>query len=224
MSSPRNLQRAALGYAAIIASAFFVTASGQAADEKRPAPAKAASTMPSLYERVDSKLAKDPQLAARVGNPAPELQQLNWLLGTWDVQSTVFATAAAPESNLGGTTVVTRVLGDTWLQFADEIFGKEQDLGFITYNVVTRKWIAAQVDASGNSVTTTSPGWSGNKIVFTGRALIVGEEAMLRQTLEKISDTQYMILNEERLPNGKWVPLDRYVYRKQTDTRPPAAK
>jgi hypothetical protein len=224
MSNLRSLQHETLRYAAVIAAVFFVTASGQAADEKQPAPGKAPAKMPSLYERVDSKLARNPELAARVGAPPPELQQLDWLLGTWDVSSTVFATAAAQESNLGGTTVVTRVLGDTWLQFADEIFGKEQDLGFITYNVVTHKWIAAQVDASGNSVTTTSPGWTGNKLVFTGRALIVGETAMLRQTFEKVSDTEYVILNEEHLPNGQWVPLDRYVYHKQAGTNAPAAK
>jgi hypothetical protein len=37
----------------------------------------------------------------------------------------------------------------------------------------------------------------------------------LRQVLEKVSDREYTIRNEERLASGSWALVDEYVYRKQ---------
>lgn len=202
MSTYHTLQRAAA-----LALTLLAAMLAQAADPEHP----------TLYERIDGKLAKQPELASKLGHPSPELQQLEWMLGYWEVTATVFATAKSQESNLYGTSTVTRALDGTWFQIADEYFGKPQDIGFMTFNPVIRKWVAAQVDASGNSITTTSDGWVGNKLVFSGKVQIVGEVATLRQTLEKLSDREYVIGNEERLPNGQWVALDRYVYRKPAE-------
>lgn len=208
MSTLRSLQLTATVTLTLVAAML-----AHAAD---PAPART-SKYPTLYERIDGKLSKQPDLEKRVGRPTPELQQMEWLLGYWEVTATVFATSQSQASELRGSSTVTRALDGTWFQIADEYFGKPQDIGFITYNPVTRKWVAAQVDASGNSITTTSDGWAANKLVFSGKVLIVGEEATLRQTIEKVSDREYVIGNEERLPNGQWVALDRYVYRKPAE-------
>ena len=43
----------------------------------------------------------------------------------------------------------------------------------------------------------------------------LGERVVLRQTLEKRSDREYRLLNEELLPNGGWRAVDEYVYVKR---------
>jgi hypothetical protein len=62
----------------------------------------------------------------------------------------------------------------------------------------------------------TAERWNNNHLVFTGPPLeILGETATLRQTMEKISDHEYRVLNEEHLTDGSWVPVDEYHYKKR---------
>jgi hypothetical protein len=77
---------------------------------------------------------------------------------------------------------------------------------------VTRRWIALSLDSLGNAVTTTSPGWEGERMVFTGAALIVGEPATLRQTIHRRGADAYEVVNEERMRDGSWKRLDAYRY------------
>jgi hypothetical protein len=47
---------------------------------------------------------------------------------------------------------------------------------------------------------------------------VLGEQATLRQALQKIGPDEFVVLNEERLAAGAWIPLDQYRYRRRADT------
>jgi len=175
------------------------------------------TALPSLYERIEAKLAADPAFAAKLGKPAEELASVRWLVGTWDVTATVFATKSAPESHSQGTSVVTAAIGGTWLQYVDSYPEGSQDMGFLTCNPVTRLWVAVALDSTGNSVVVTGTAWTENRLVLSGNVTIVGEKVILRQTLTKISDAEYTVFNEEQLSDGEWRALDRYRYRRRRD-------
>lgn len=175
--------------------------------------ALAADKPATVYDRVGARLQADPALAAQVGQPTPEIKSVAWLVGTWDVTAKVQGGSPATSTDKGVSTTAY-VLGGTWLQTQDTYPGGTQDIGYLTYNPVTKQWVALGIDSTGNAVTTTSTGWQGNRLVLTGNVIIVGEPTMLRQTVEKVSDNGYDVINEEQMPDGSWIVLDRYEYRR----------
>lgn len=191
----------------------------QARSDPKPqsSPARPPHTVTSFYERVAAKLAANPALAQQIGKPSAELTELQWMTGTWEITARVFATETTPEQISKGHGVVQSVLNGTWLSFADSYSADApSDQGFLTYNPISKKWISLTLDDSGTAGVMTATRWENNRLVFQGPPLeLLGETVTLRQTLEKRSNTEYRILNEEQLPTGKWVPLDEYIYRKK---------
>lgn len=170
----------------------------------------------TLYDRIDTKMKQNPELAKAIGSPSPELRDAAWLVGRWNVTSRVFAHGVEPEMTEHGQSTVEEILDGTWLQIRDTYDGQVHDLGFLTFNAATKEWISTGVDKYGNTVTARAKGWKGNRLPLVAEdAQILGERVVLRQTLEKRSDHEYRILNEERLPSGDWAVIDEYVYRKQ---------
>lgn len=174
----------------------------------------AAVPEPSLYDRVASALANRPDLEG-LGSPAPQMADVSWMIGKWSIEAKVFATPTTPERIDRGTAVVSKVIGDTWLQFADSYPEGTQDLGYLTYNLVRKVWVSVSLDSTGNSIVSSAPGWSGNRLVFVApHVQILGEEVTLRQTLVKLDADEYTVLNEELTSAGSWRALDEYRYRR----------
>jgi hypothetical protein len=192
----------------ILVAGFWLLAGFASAIAAEPRP-------PSLYERLAAKLERDPALAARIGKPAPEMAQIAWLIGEWDVTARVFATRQEPERVSQGRSKVTAAFGGVWLQFADSYGASSPDLSFMTFSPVKKKWLTVTIDETTNAITTAVDRWTGNRLIFVGQVEIVGEQVTLRQTLQKISDSAYRVLNEERLPDGTWAALDEYSYKKR---------
>ena len=172
-----------------------------------------AVTISTLYERIETRIAAQPELAQSLGRPSRELEDLRWLIGEWRVSARVFS---APDQVDRGEGTVTAILGGTWLQFQDRYSGQPEDLGFLTWNVATKRWISIGIDKSGNAITAAGERWEGNRLVLIAEnAEIIGERVTLRQTIEKRSAREYRVLNEERLADGTWAAIDEYVYPKQ---------
>jgi hypothetical protein len=170
----------------------------------------------TLYDRIGARLAADPKLAESLGQPTSELRNARWMVGTWDVTTRVFATAQSPERIEHGRAVISEILGGTWLQFEDSYDGKPQDLGFLTYNPVSKRWTSVSIDKTGNGVTATAEKWEGDRLALIAEGVeIVGERVTLRQTIEKRSPREYRLLNEERLSDGTWAAVDEYIYTKK---------
>jgi len=172
----------------------------------------AASAAPprTLDQRVAARLGADPKLAASLGKPAPQMAALGWMVGRWEVSASTAGKADAEK----GQSVVTPALGGVWLEIRDTYPGGVQDIGYLTYDLVSRRWVSLSLDSLGNVNRTTSRGWVGGVASFEGRAVIVGEPARLRQVIVRRSPVEYTVTNEERLA-GAWRRLDQYRYRKQ---------
>jgi hypothetical protein len=190
----------------VVSTATF----GQVPSEKQ------APATPSLYERVGAKLAGDPALARRLAEQPKQLDAVAWWIGSWEVTAHVFATKTTPERTDHGQEQVERLLGGSWLSFRDTYPTGTQDLGFVTFDAVQGVWRAVHLDSTGTTVIAISKGWENGKLVFLTRdAVILGEKVELRQTVEKRSDDEYRLLNEERLASGTWLALDEYLYKRK---------
>lgn len=173
-------------------------------------PLAALAKPPTLYDRVDARLKRDPALAKALGHAAPEMKSVAWMTGDWDISAAVAGGAAEK-----GKSHVAPVLGGVWLEIRDTYPQGNQDISYLGFNPVSRRWTTMTVDAVGNAVTNTAERWQGGKLVFTGDVVVIGEKATLRQTVIKQSDRAYTIANEERMPDGSWVLLDSYKYTKR---------
>jgi hypothetical protein len=169
----------------------------------------------TLYDRVDARLRNDPRLAKVIGHPAKEMSAVAWMVGIWDIATTVEARRGrAPEK---GRSEVRPVLGGVWLEIRDTYPQGNQDISYLGFDPVSRRWISTTVDGVGNAVTNTAARWEGDKLVFIGDIAVVGERATLRQTVLKASNRAYTVTNEERMRDGRWVLLDTYRYTKRSN-------
>lgn len=200
----------------------MVLLNGEILDRERllqpPTAPAAGPPAPSLYERIAARLARDPALAQQLESPPRELEGMSWMLGSWDVTARVFATPSTPERISKGQSDVRLSLKNRWYQITDTYPDGGMDEGYLTYNPVTKQWVSVLVDMSGNAVISTARGWLDNRIVFqTPEIELLGEKTTLQQTIERRGPTGYRVLNEEKLPDGRWVSLDEYTYRKRAE-------
>jgi len=171
----------------------------------------AAADPPTIYQRVEQRLAADPAAAAALGRPAPQMREMDWLVGTWDVTAQVEGRSGPPET---GTSVVTLVLGGTWLEIRDTYPSGTQDLGYVGYSAMEGRWVNVVFDSLMNANRSTAPAWENGRIVFEGDYLILGLPAHLRQIVERSGADDYSVTNEERI-EGQWHRLDSYHYRRR---------
>ncbi|HVU23940.1 MAG TPA: DUF1579 family protein [Opitutus sp.] len=170
---------------------------------------------PPFYDRVAQRLAARPDLAG-LDQPPSELAQIEWLVGTWDIEAIVTATARTPEQVDHGTSVISKVIGGFWLQLADSYPRGTQDLGFLTYDRVTHRWISVGLDSTGNVVVSTGDAWRDDRLILDApRVEILGERVALRQIIERHGADQFLLRNLEQLPDGSWRPIDQYGYRRR---------
>ncbi|HWA89304.1 MAG TPA: DUF1579 family protein [Rhizomicrobium sp.] len=167
----------------------------------------------TLYDRVEARLKHDPKLAAALGHPAPEMKQVAWMIGRWDIATTVDVQPGRKAET--GQSVVTPALGGVWLEIRDTYPKGNQDITYLGFDPATKRWVSTTVDGVGNAVTTTAPRWANDRLVFTGEAVVVGEKATLRQTVAKTGPRAYIVANEERLSDGTWKLLDTYRYTRR---------
>jgi hypothetical protein len=195
-------KRLALLPAALVAVSVFA---------QQPAPAQ--PKVSTLYARIDRRVAADPELARALSAAPKELAEVKWMVGRWSVLSRVFGEGQREER---GESVTAWTVDGTWLKTEDSYGGKVADLGLLTFNSVSKRWIVLGVDKTGNAFRAAADGWRDGRLVFTiENAEIVGERVTLRQTVEKRSDREYRVLNEERLEDGEWAVIDEYVYTRK---------
>src|SRR3569832_693475 len=183
-----------------VALALAVTAPAQAED--------------NLYTKIEARLAAAPALAAALGKPGPEMKSLEWMLGTWDVFANVQA-GVHPPAPEHGTSVWTAALNGTWIEQRDSYPGGTQDIGYLGYGPVTKRWTSVGIDSTGNAVVIAGARAAADSFVFEGDVIIVGAHVHLRQTIARKGNDAIMLTNEERMPDGSWKLLDTYRYTRK---------
>jgi hypothetical protein len=171
-------------------------------------------TLPTFYERVASKFAADPALAAVAHGPTPQMQKIQWLVGTWRVEAHVFATATTPERKSVGTSTVRPMLDGAWLEITGDYADGTHDLNYIAYDASAQRWVSIWLGYTGSALVDYASDWTNDQLEFIAhRARLMGVDVDLRQIVEKRSDTEYHVRNDEKL-GKKWVKLDEYTFTK----------
>lgn len=145
----------------------------------------------------------------------PELQLISWMTGTWRCHARSFAAGSAPAKDFGETNYTAKLImrnglnGErTWAQLAD---AKARDLTLITFDPMARRWVMTGIEWPVSYGVSTGT-MSHNRLVLTGNATVFGRDYYLRQTITKLSNDAFTILNEERRPDGTWLRDDEYDF------------
>jgi hypothetical protein len=134
------------------------------------------------------------------------LSSMAFMLGTW------LCTSKALDGSTIHTTLVTRLSNDGTRMVTRDT----QGAGTTTmwWDVAKKQWIQTTATSKGSGVQ-TSPGWTGNSLVFVGTQEVNGIPVGFRNTTTKVSDTQMQATDELSPPStGQWVTVDTTVCAK----------
>jgi hypothetical protein len=130
-----------------------------------------------------------------------EMSPLQYLIGNWGCSVVVMTgpnTTATQQGNLTFALAPDNTLSQT-------IYSPPYAANaFIGYVAQIKQYFLASTDNGGGSSTEMATMGSGHTIVFTGSGFFQGKTVSLRDTEEKISDTQIHSISEMQM-NGKWV-------------------
>ncbi|MBW7884368.1 MAG: DUF1579 family protein [Caldilineaceae bacterium] len=153
------------------------------------------------------------QQATGQPGPAQELDALAFFLGRWHGSGTFFATPWWPEKPIHMTVEVSRELGGAWYVTRTAEQASEDNPNPLTatyiwgYDAAAQQFVASWFDSRGGRALQTSPGWEGDRLVFTGEMTSGGYTFPLRDTFVKHSDSAYHHLGEISL-EGRWISVD----------------
>jgi hypothetical protein len=139
--------------------------------------------------------------AARMGRAATDFSAMNFMLGTWTcsgkaLDGSAFHLTETTKKSADGTRFVTR---DSSGKVSTEL----------RYDEARKLWLESSVNANdGSNSSETSPGWEGDKLVFTGQVNIKGMQSLdYRSTTTKLSATRTEQVDEIQGPTG-WMQFD----------------
>ncbi len=177
----------------------------------------AQATGKSFYQRWAERRE---EIAAFLQRDVPaEMEQVQWLIGTWSTGGTVYATPTSPERSSEHPEARFRwspAFGGHWLQREGGVRWSEGNqfnyANFLSYDPCFRLWVHMVIEHPSSWSVMTAPGWTGNQLVFEGTAQILGETIELRKRMIKLSDDAFKMQNEEHQADGAWLPIDEHRY------------
>jgi hypothetical protein len=153
--------------------------------------------------------------SASARKPAPEMEQLKPLIGTWACSGEVFASAFGPAHPTSGTQTFNPALGGFWVvvRGAEDKTPKSpaplRTLGAVTYDSVRKKFVTVGFDNLGGYAMETSA----DNAVYTGSFNLNGTETKVRDTYTiKANETHHT--GEIQVGND-WKKLDEETCKKK---------
>ena len=176
-----------LGYASV--------SSGQATKKPAEKPAAAAMSAPA---------------AGMSMKPAPEMDKVKWMVGTWQCTGKTMASPMGPEHATEATVTVEPSLDGFWIlhhyrekktaQNPMPISGDE----YWGYDSVEKMWDRVAVDNMGGFATGNSKGWEKGKLVWMSDGMMAGQKMKFRDTFTEKSPREVGFVGEIGTPDGKW--------------------
>jgi hypothetical protein len=201
----------------LVVTALMLVCASATADEmmkkKEPAPAGgAAAAQPA-----------PPPAAPEPPKPAPELDAMKGMEGTWKCTGKAAANPMmGPEHATAATLKVKRDLDKFW--YVARYEGKKSKTDPMpwkgadhwTYDAAMKKWARLLVDNMGGWMVATSSGWVGDKMVFEGEANGGGMKMGFRQTFTKKSDKEMGAMVEMAMDpkRTKWTQVHEETCKK----------
>jgi hypothetical protein len=218
---------------ALLASVAFAQGEKkEAAPAKAPAagapaaaaPAKApAAGAPAAGAPAKAPAAGAPAAAAPAGppKPAPEfITQTKYFLGKWKCEGMMPAGPMGPEAKQATNLNFKMDLGDFYLIVDGDMKVESKPpmkmtfKGINGYDAMAKKFTRADFDSMGNMMHMTSAGWEGDKMVFTGEGMMMGQKVKMKHTMTKKSDTEMTSAFEQAGADGKWMPAGEDTCKK----------
>jgi hypothetical protein len=156
---------------------------------------------------------------AAFGQSNPKLKELQPFIGTFQCTGTAFASPMGPEHPTKARVTGTWTLGGTWLEihYTETKTAKNPHpydvLALWGYDEQPKAFVAGTVDNMGSYYNQQSPGWQGDKLVFTGPMHGGGMTANFRDIFTKVGKNE--IDHEgEMEEKGAWKKLDKEVCKR----------
>jgi hypothetical protein len=133
--------------------------------------------------------------AAAAQKPDP-LSAEKWFVGTWICRGTQHASQMGPAAEFTDRFSFHMALGDSWLiyhidQLKGPVKGNQTLIGSVTWDANAKLHVRRDMNIGGSRVDVTSPGWDGDKLVFTGYMIAGDEKLPVKQTFTKKSNAAY---------------------------------
>ena len=141
--------------------------------------------------------------------PAPEMAQMAFMEGTWTCQGKMFQTPFSPAGTMTSSAEIRKDLGGFFQTGVIKGTSKEmppfEGRFHLTYDSGTKQFVMLWVDNMGGWSQTTSSGWKGDTIVYSGEGHMGGQKVNGRDTFTKSGPTS-MRHSWEMEIGGKWTP------------------
>ena len=140
--------------------------------------------------------------------PAPEMAQLKAFDGTWSCEGEMPAGPQGPARKTR-TTVKSHVgMNGFWQVGTVTMAAPPMEGTFhITYDAGQKKYVMVWVDNMGGYSQQSSPGWEGDKMVYTGEGSMMGEKMQARDTFTRSADGASFKHASEAQTNGQWTSM-----------------
>lgn len=144
--------------------------------------------------------------------PAQELpEQLSvekWFVGKWVCEGTQHPSPMEPGVKFTDRFSFRMTLGGSWLiyhidQTKGPMKGKQSLIGSGTWDANAKVHVRRDMNIGGSRMDVTSPGWDGDKLVFTGYMIAGDEKLPVKQTFTKKGDAAYESALEVTGTDGK---------------------
>jgi hypothetical protein len=146
--------------------------------------------------------------------PAPELDQLKFLLGKWRCEGKQFASPVfGPEHSFKATAENKPDVDGFWNHFTYEEKKSKEHHGFKVHGLWgwdqgNKQLVRAGASSDGNWDSGTSPGLDGDKMVWTGEFSGPQGKMAFKHTFTKKGDKEWNHFLELKDPTGKWNPTE----------------
>jgi hypothetical protein len=156
---------------------------------------------------------------AAFGQSNPKLKELEPFVGTFHCSGTTFASPEGPEHPTQATVTGTWMLGGAWLSihYTEMKTAKNAHpfdlIDLLGYDAQPKAFVSGGVDSMGGYSTAQSPGWQGDKLVFTGPTHAGGMTSNVRDIFTKVGKNE--IDHEGEFEDkGVWKKLDKEVCKR----------
>jgi hypothetical protein len=144
--------------------------------------------------------------------PAPEMEKIKWMAGTWHCAGKTMASPMGPEHPVEAEVKAEMALDGMWMraQYREKKTAQNPHPmsadDYWTYDPAEKMWDRVAVDNMGGFMTGSAKGWDQGKLVWDMDAMMGGQKMKFRDAFVQKSPTELTNSGEAGTPDGKWAP------------------
>ena len=174
-----------------------------------PAVARAqlrADDPPTVLERIEEKLRKNPELGKLIRSTPPQMEEVAWMTGDWDVVQKRFETPLTPARVVKGKRRAAVELGGRWLVARDTYEDRHEGRSYLGFLAHRATW-AFQLFTSDGLVTmapiVSQNPWAGGRLELAGTLWFASENAQVALRITRMGPDSFLETWEEILAGGR---------------------